>query len=463
MVDFSIEPEFQAKLDWMRDFVENKVKPLQYIFDYDMDAAWDIENKPLRKIVRHLQQEVTDNGMWAAHLPPHLGGQGFGAVKLTYMNEMFGTWSFGPVVFGCQGPDSGNSEILAMFGTEAQKKQYLEPLLANDVFSTFAMTEPQGGSDPTNLRTRAVRDGDDWVITGDKWFASNANHAAFMIVMVVTDPDAKPHERATMFLVPTDAPNFEIIRNIGFWADHPGSGGHPWIRFNGVRVPDSARLGPVGGGFKVAQSRLGGGRLHHAQRTIGLVKHLLDMMAERALSRSSYGETISQKQAVQMDLANTFIEYHQFRLLVLYTAWMFDAHQEHGAEGRLMISAVKAAMAKIAAEVTTRAVHMYGSIGLSNVMRFSELMAAAIHEGAADGVTELHLANVSKLLLRNYSPAEGSFPSEVLWRKKAWAERQLAPILAEVGVTFEEARGTLEPNPPAETAPVPEIAPVPRR
>lgn len=455
MVDFSIDPEFQVKLDWMRDFVENKVNPLEHIFDYDMDAAYDIRNEPLRKIVRRLQQEVKDNGMWAAHLPPHLGGQGFGAVKLTYMNELFGTGAFGPVVFGCQGPDSGNSEILAMFGTEEQKRQYLEPLLANDVFSCFAMTEPQGGSDPVNFRTRAVRDGDDWVITGDKWFASNANHAAFMIVMAVTDPDAPAHGRATMFLVPTDAPNFEIVRNIGWWTDQPGSGGHPWIRFNGVRVPDSARLGPVGEGFKVAQSRLGGGRLHHAQRTVGLIKYLLDIMSERALSRSSYGETISQKQAVQMDLAHTFIEYQQFRLLVLYTAWMFDAQQEHGAQGRLMISAVKAAMAKIAAEVTTRATHFYGSIGLSHVMRFGQLMAVAIHEGAADGVTELHLANVSKLLLRDYSPAEGNFPSEVLWRKKVWAEKQLAPILAELGVTFEEARGVLEPNPPIEVAPVP--------
>jgi len=455
MVDFSIEPEFQAKLDWMRDFIANKVTPLEWIFDYDLDAAYDLDNQGLRKIVRSLQQEVKDNGMWAAHLPPHLGGQGFGAVKLTYMNEMFGTGSFGPVIFGCQGPDSGNSEILAMFGTDEQKKQYLEPLLANDIFSCFAMTEPQGGSDPINFRTRAVRDGDggDWVITGDKWFASNANHAAFMIVMAVTDPDGPPHRRATMFLVPTDSPGFEIVRNMGFWSDHPGTGGHPWIRFNGVRVPDSARLGPVGEGFKVAQSRLGGGRLHHAQRTIGLIKYLLDMMGERALSRHSQGEPIAKKQSVQIDLANSFIEYHQFRLLVLYTAWMFDQQKEHGAQGRLMISAVKAAMAKIAQDVTTRAVHLYGSIGLSNSMRFSQHMAVALHEGAADGVTEVHLSNVSKLLLRDYQPVEGSFPSEVVWAKKVWAEQKLRPILDGLGVSFEQARGSLEPNPPQTIAP----------
>jgi acyl-CoA dehydrogenase len=450
-MDFTVEPEFQKKLDWMKDFVENKVRPLEFIYDYDKDAAYDIKNKPLRKIIKRLQQEVKEQGLWAAHLPPHLGGKGFGAVKLTYINEMFGTSAFGPVVFGCQGPDTGNMEILAMFGTEEQKARYLQPVLDGDMFSTFAMTEPQGGSDPTNLRCVARRDGDDWVITGDKWFASNANHAEFMIVMTATDPDAPPHSRATMFIVPTDAPGFEIVRNIGFWTDSPNSGGHPWIRFNDVRVPDSARLGPVGEGFKVAQSRLGGGRLHHAQRTIGLVKHLIDMMAERAVSRFSGGKPIAEKQAVQTMIAESYIEYMQFRLLVLYTAWMFDQQEEHGAQGRKMISAIKAAMAKIAQDVTVRAVHLHGSHGLSNIMHFGELMAVALHEGAADGVTELHLANVSKLLLREYTPRlDSNLPSETTFIKKVWAEKQLKPILDELGLTFEEGHADTEKNPPVE-------------
>ncbi|CAN5218918.1 acyl-CoA dehydrogenase family protein [soil metagenome] len=450
-MDFSVEPEFQKKLDWMKDFVANKVIPLEFIYDYDKDAAYDIKNAPLRKIIKHLQQEVKDQGMWAAHLPPHLGGQGFGAVKLTYMNEMLGTSAFGMVVFGCQGPDTGNQEILAMYGTDEQKAQYLQPSLDGEIFSTFAMTEPQGGSDPTNLRCVARRDGDDWIITGDKWFASNANHAAFMIVMVATDPSAPPHSRATMFIVPTDAPGFEIVRNIGFWSDAPNSGGHPWIRFNDVRVPDSARLGPLGQGFKVAQSRLGGGRLHHAQRTIGLVKHLIDMMAERAISRTSAGKPIAEKQAVQMMIAESYIEYMQFRLFVLHVAWMFDQQKEHGTEGRKLISAIKAAMAKIAQDVTIRAVHLHGSHGLSNIMRFSQYLAVALHEGAADGVTELHLANVSKLLLREYKAREGSnLPSETVFLKKVWAEEQLAPILTELGLTFDEGHADTEKNPPVE-------------
>lgn len=451
MVDFSIDSEFQVKLDWMNDFVENKVRPLEYIYDYDFDAPYDHKNIPLRKIITHLQNEVKEQGLWAAHLPSHLGGNGFGAVKLTYMNEMLGTSAFGSVIFGCQGPDTGNTEILAMFGTEEQKQRYLKPVLDGEIFSTFAMTEPQGGSDPTNLRCTARRDGDDWVITGDKWFASNANHAAFIIVMAATDPDAAPHKRATMFIVPTDAPGFEIVREIGFWTDPPKSGGHPWIRFNDVRVPDSARLGPLGEGFKVAQSRLGGGRLHHAQRNIGLMKHLIDMMAERAVSRYSGGEPIATKQAVQQTIAQSYIEYTQYRLLVLYTAWLFDQRKEHGAEGRKMISAVKAAMAKIAEDVVVRAVHLHGSHGLSNIMRFGHYLAMALHEGAADGITELHLANVSKLLLRDYPPRETSnLPSETSFLKKAWAQQKLQPVLDELGITFDEGRASIETELPIE-------------
>jgi acyl-CoA dehydrogenase len=452
MVDFSIEPDFQEKLDWMDEFVREQVYPLEYLYDYDKDAPYDVHNPGLRKIIRHLQGIVRAKGMWAAHLPRHLGGQGFGAVKLTYINERFGFSGFGPVIFGCQGPDSGNSEILAMFGTEEQKERFLTPLLANDIFSCYAMTEPQGGSDPTNLRTTAVRDGDDWVINGDKWFASSANNAAFLIVMAVTDSNARPHERATMFIVPADTPGFEIVREIGLFCDPRGSGGHPWIRFSDVRVPDALRLGPVGEGFKVAQSRLGGGRLHHAQRTIGRVKQLIDMMGERALSRSSYGEVIAERQAVQMDIANSYIEYLQFRLLVLHTAWMFDQQLEHGREGRKMISAVKAAMAKIAQDVSLRALHLHGSIGLSNEMHFSRHLAIALHEGIADGVTELHLANVARQVLRGYEPADGNFPTDTLFKRKSWAAEKIRPVLDELGVSLEDSRGDLDHSRPTERA-----------
>ena len=442
MVDFSIEPAFQKKLDWIREFTADKLMPLTFLFDYSMDAPYDIENKPLRKIIRHLQDEVRAQVLWAPHLPPHLGGQGLGAVKLTYINEIIARSMFGPVVFGCHGPDSGNTEILAMFGTPEQKKTYLEPLLANDIFSTYAMTEPHGGADPTNLKCLAVRDGDHWVINGDKWFASNANHASFMIVMTATDPAAPPHGRATMFIVPTDAPGFERVKDIGFFMDPRGEGGHPWLRFTNVRVPDSARLGPVGEGFKVAQSRLGGGRLHHAQRTLARCQYMIDLMGERALSRWSHGSAIADKQAVQFDIADSFIELQQFRLLVLYTAWMFDQQQEHGREGRKMISAVKATMAKVSKDIHLRAMHMHASIGLSNVMQFGQLLAMSLHEGVADGPTEVHLSTVAKQVLRNYKAVEGSFPREVLWEKKPWAAAKLQPLADQLDVSLKEAGAT---------------------
>jgi acyl-CoA dehydrogenase len=253
-----------------------------------------------------------------------------------------------------------------------------------------------------------------------------------------------------MFIVPTDTPGFEIVREIGLFCDPRGSGGHPWIRFNDLRIPDALRLGPVGEGFRIAQSRLGGGRLHHAQRTVGRLKQLIDMMGERALSRHSYGEPIANRQSVQMDIANSYIEYLQFRLLVLHVAWMFDQQLEHGREGRKMISAVKAAMAKVAQDVTLRALHLHGSIGLSNEMHFARHLAIALHEAVADGVTELHLANVARQLLRAHEPAKGHFPTDTLFKRKAWAAEKIGPLLDELGVSLEESRADLDYERPSE-------------
>ena len=452
-MDFRHSPRCQDYVNRVRAFVTNVVRPVELEhFAQMMGRAngGDWTKWKVSPAIEALKERARSEGLWNLFMPDPKHGAGLSTVEYAPLAEEMGRSFIASEAFNCSAPDTGNMEVLHAFGTPEQKERYLEPLLANDVFSCFAMTEPQGGSDPTNLHCRAIRDGDDWIISGEKFFASNANHAAFMIVMCATDPDAPVYSRATMFIVPTDAPGFQIVRNIGLWTDGPGSGGHPWLRFNDVRVPDSARLGPVGEGFKVAQSRLGGGRLHHAQRTIGVVKQMIDMMAERALSRSSYGQLLSEKQAVQEAISRSYIEYMQFRLLVLYTAWMFDQHLEHGREGRKMIAAVKAAMAKLAQDVTIRTVHLHGAIGLSNVMRFGQRMATALHEGVADGVTELHHATVSKQLLREYAPAPGHFPTEVVWERKVWAQDKLAPLLEELGVTFEESRANLELDPPVQ-------------
>src|SRR5215208_5004488 len=266
--DFSTEHEFQEKLDWMREFVREKIWPIESVFD-------ELGQEGFVRAMAPLQEQVKERGLWAAHLPPDLGGQGFGQVKLGLMHEILGASVFAPSVFGNQAPDSGNSEVLAMAGTEDQKERYLHPLLAGDLRSAFSMTEPEtAGSDPTLLQTTARKDGDGYVINGHKWLSSNGSVADFLIVMAVTNPDARPHQRASMFVVPADAPGVRIVRDVATMeqpAEHFGRiGGHAEIVYEGVRVPKDALLGARGAGFLIAQQRLGPGRIHHCMRWLGV-------------------------------------------------------------------------------------------------------------------------------------------------------------------------------------------------
>src|SRR5690349_23272795 len=199
--DFETEPEFQKELDWIEKFVREEVEPLEFVLDCH---PYDVRNPKRNALVRPLQAEVKKRKLWACHLGPELGGQGYGQVKLALMNEILGRSRFAPIVFGCQAPDSGNAEILAHYGTEEQKRRFLQPLLDNEIVSCFSMTEPQGGADPKVFTTRATREDDGWVLDGEKWFSSNARWADFLIVLAVTDPDAAPHRRMSMFIVPSD-------------------------------------------------------------------------------------------------------------------------------------------------------------------------------------------------------------------------------------------------------------------
>src|SRR3954468_12551695 len=252
--DFSTEPEFQEHLDWMTEFVREEIQPLETLLN---ELEWD----QIMRAMEPLREQVKERGLWAAHLDPELGGQGFGQVKLGLMHEVLGTTPLAPFAFGNAAPDSGNSEILALAGTPEQKDRYLYPLLEGDLKSAFSMTEPENaGSDPTTLSTRAVRDGDDYVITGHKWFSSNGSIADFLIVMAVTDPDARPHQRASMFVVPADTPGVNILRDVPTM-EHPQDefgkyGGHAEILYEDVRVPGDALLGAEGAGFLIAQQRL---------------------------------------------------------------------------------------------------------------------------------------------------------------------------------------------------------------
>ena len=323
--DFETDPEFQAELDWVDEFVRDEVEPVDRVIDH----AWDMSDPVRQALIPPLQEQVRERGLWATHLGPHLGGPGYGQVKLALLNEILGRSHSAPIVFGCQAPDSGNGEILAHYGTDELKKRYLEPLLRNEVVSAFSMTEPRGGSDPTGFVTRAELDGDEWVINGEKWFSSHANFASFLVLLAVTEPDEERHRRMSMFIVPRDTPGVEILRNVGLYGHQKGHGTHSYIRYTDARIPADHLLGGRGEGFNVAQTRLGGGRIHHAMRTVGLVKTALDQMCERALSRVTQGETLARKQLVQAMIADSWIQLEQFRLLVLRTAWRIDKWNDY--------------------------------------------------------------------------------------------------------------------------------------
>ncbi|WP_237556809.1 acyl-CoA dehydrogenase family protein [Streptomyces sp. SID4956] len=433
MWDFSTDPEFQQKLDWMNRFVREEVEPLDLLFPSGGDP-YDTGNEAARTVLRPLQQQVREQGLWACHLGPELGGQGYGQLKLALMNEILGRSYWAPTVFGTAAPDTGNAEILAMFGTEEQKKRYLQPLLDGDIVSTFSMTEPQAGADPKEFTCRAWREGDEWVIDGEKWFSSNARYAAFLIVMAVTDAEARPHERMSMFIVPARTPGVTIKRNVSTMAerDELEEGIHGYLRYDHVRVPADAMLGGPGEGFKVAQARLGGGRVHHAMRTVGKCARAVEMMLERAVSRRTQGERLADKQAVQAMIADSWIELQQYRLLVLNTAWVIDT-QPHGA-ARTQIAMCKVAMAKVYHDIVQRALHLHGSLGTTHETPLAEMWMNVPSLALADGPTEVHRATVAKQLLRGVEPAPGLFPSEHIPPKREAARRRYADVLEEYGL-----------------------------
>lgn len=345
------------------------------------------------------------------------------------MNEILGRSDFAPIVFGCQAPDTGNAEILAHFGTPEQKRRWLEPLLANDIVSCFSMTEPQGGSDPQVFTTRAVLEGDEWVINGEKWFSSNARYADFFIVMAVTDPEAPLISSQSMFIVPAGTPGLEIVRDVGFASEKVAT--HAYVRYTNVRVPADHILGGVGQAFVVAQTRLGGGRIHHAMRTIGEAKMILDMACERVLSRVTKGERLARKQMVQEKIADSWIELEQFRLLVLRTAWLIDKHQDYK-RVRKDIAAVKAVMPKVLHDIASRALHLHGSIGVSDEMPFVHSVVNSYFLGLADGPTEVHKVTVAREILDTYQACDELFPAYHLPRQRARALNQYSDVLEDL-------------------------------
>jgi acyl-CoA dehydrogenase len=418
--DFSTDPEFQTKLDWVDEFVRENVQPLDLLWPHDVYKKMTDQQ---RAVIEPMKQQVKDQELWAAHLGPELGGKGYGQVKLALLNEKLGTAMWGGRVFGTQAPDTGNAEIIAHYGTEQQKKQYLEPLLEGEIVSCFSMTEPQGGADPGEFTTEAVRDGDEWVINGWKFFSSNARYAEFLIVMAVTSADAGAHRGMSMFIVPTSTPGVNIVRNIALSGEDEAEGSHALIHYENVRVPADAILGGEGQAFAVAQTRLGGGRVHHAMRTVGQAQRALDAMAERVLSRRTKGQSLSKFEFVQGDLADCYIAVQSLRMLVMYTAWKIDAVQDYN-KVRKEIAAIKVSAPQVMELVARRNVQIHGALGVSADVPFARWMMSGPTLALADGPSEVHKVTLARQLLREYKPVEGLWPSEHIPTRLAAAKKK---------------------------------------
>jgi acyl-CoA dehydrogenase len=426
--DFSTDPDFQEQLDWMAQFVRDEIWPLETLVE-------ELDQPALDRIYEPLQQRVKERGLWAAHLDPELGGQGFGQLKLGLMHEILGTCAFAPNAFGCQAPDSGNSEILAMAGTNEQKERWLHPLLAGDLKSAFSMTEPNSaGSDPTQLKTRAVRDGDEYVITGHKWFSSNASIADFLIVMAVTDPDARPHQRATMFIVPTDTPGVNILRDVPTMG-HPVEsfgrlGGHAEILYEDARIPAANRLGGEGEGFLIAQQRLYPGRIHHCMRWLGQAQRAFDMLCERATYRFAHGKVLGEHQSVQNWIADSAAQMQAARLMTLHAAWKMDT--QGVAAARQDISLIKFFGAQALHDVVDRALQVHGSLGYTTDLPLEAMYRHARAARFYDGPDEVHRQSVARQILRGFSPPPGEVPSEHVPTRRTAAREKFAGLLEAV-------------------------------
>jgi acyl-CoA dehydrogenase len=394
MYDFSPSPEQQDVLARTQRIMDAYIYPAEPEFS---EEAGFPEGR-----MRELQRHVKEAGLWAAHLPRAAGGLGMGMVTLGLMNEILGRSPIAPRAFGTNAPDTGNQEILWLAGTPEQKAKYLVPSVAGEIYTAFAMTEPEfSGSDPVMLGTTAVLDGDQWVINGHKWFATSGSRAAFLIVMAVTDPDAAPHERASMIIVERGTPGLEIVRDVPVMGD--SLGGHTELRFRDCRVPRDNLLGQRGKGFLLAQARLGPGRITHAMRWIGVMQRSFELMLDYVQRRETRGHKLAELQTIQNYIADSYADIQTSRLLTLHAAWKLDREED----ARTEISLIKFYGANALQRVVDRAIQAHGALGFSKDTPlegyYREARAARIY----DGVDEVHRIVVARRLLKAYRPAPG--------------------------------------------------------
>lgn len=402
-IDFTLSPELEEIRLRVRTFIDEVVRP----GEEKIGNREEIDREEYVRILLGMREEAKKAGLWLPHMPKEWGGMGLGHVELAMVQAEAAKTRYGPWVLNCQAPDEGNMHTLLHWGTDEQKERYLRPLCEGRIMSCFAMTEPEvAGSDPTLIRTYAYQDGDEWVINGHKWFVGNASRADFHIVMAVTEPEADPHHRMSMLIVPTSTPGIRM-RELGNM--HAPDGRHPlWshceVFYEDVRVPRENLLGGRGEGFVLAQKRLGPGRIHHAMRWLGVSRRAFDMLCERAVSVSVHGSRLADKQTIQNWVADCAAQMEAARLLTLQAAWRIDRYGASNA--RLDISMIKYFGAAVMHDVIDKALQVHGSLGFSTDMPLEQMYRWSRAARIYDGPDEVHRVTVAKLLLRRYQPVE---------------------------------------------------------
>jgi acyl-CoA dehydrogenase len=403
-MDFAFDDKTTELRDRLLEFMDKFVYPAEQTFREQAAAAASRWDTP--PVMEELKAEARSRGLWNLFLPK-THGYGAGLTNLQYapLAEITGrSPRIAPEALNCSAPDTGNMEILSLFGTEQQKQRWLLPLLDGAIRSAFSMTEPEvASSDATNIATRIERDGDEYVINGRKWWSSGAMspRCKLLIVMGVTDPDAEPHRRQSMICVPMDTPGVTVQRSTSVFGHDDGPhGGHADIVYDNVRVPAANLLGEPGDGFRIAQERLGPGRIHHCMRAIGMAERALELMCQRTATRVAFGQPIIEQGVVQQWISKSRIWIEQVRLLVLKTAWLMDTAGNRGA--RIEVSAIKVAAPEMATWVIDRAIQAHGGAGVSQDFALAELYGGARAMRIFDGPDEVHHMAIARRETRRY-------------------------------------------------------------
>lgn len=395
MMDFNFSKESLELQDKLRTFFAEHIYPNEELYEKAIIDSGDPLHIP--EILNELKSKAKSENLWNLFLPDKEYGYGLSNVDYAPLAEITGHNWWAPEVFNCSAPDTGNMEILAEFGTAEQKKQWLEPLLEGEIRSCFAMTEPNvASSDATNIGSSIVSDGDNYVINGRKWWTSNAinPNAKICIFMGVTNPDSPPYQRQSQVLVPMDSEGLSIIRPMQVFGYDDGYTGHPELLFENVVVPKSNIIGGEGMGFKIAQARLGPGRIHHCMRAIGMAERALSLMIDRSLERETFGQKLAEQGVIQDWIARSRIKIEEARLLTLKTAWLIDTVGKE--EAKIEISSIKVSVVEAASYVIDKAIQTHGAMGLSQDTPLARMSAGARVLRIADGPDEVHLRSIAR-------------------------------------------------------------------